>query len=169
MRVVNGMPLLLAALMLTAGVIPAAAQDVGSTGEVEVVDLVAEAGPGSVEASVDEAADDAVGDDSVTFDPISAEVSSPDPLDIAAGGVEGPVEDFPDETSDYEVLVLTGDDAEPMTEAEIEMMLVATGTGSDGVIPGAGDEEVSLSDQQGSSDGETCAMLPLAKRPQICD
>ena len=169
MRVVNGMPLLLAALMLSAGAIPAAAQDVEDTGDVEVVELVAEAGSGSVEATGDEAADDVGDESSVTFDPISAEVSSPDPLVLAAGGAEGPVVDFPGETSDYEVLVLTGDDAEPMTEAEIETMLVAIGTKSDGVIPGSDGAEVALSEQPSASDGVTCLALPLAKRPVTCD
>lgn len=117
MRSVNGVPLLLTALMLSAGMIPAAAQEAGDTGQLSVADLVSDAGGGSVEASVDEgtgddgasdegASDEGAGDFetfdvgsegevtdySISIDLIEDDLNGPAPEDLVVDE-EGPFED----------------------------------------------------------------------------
>lgn len=181
MRAVNGLPLLLAAMMLSAGMIPAAAQEAGDTGEVSVVDLVSDTGGGAVETSVDEggfdlgtfdgATDEDVtdysitiepveeeGDYSITFDLVEDDLNGPAPEDLVQGGPEEPVEDYVIDLGapfgdGSEPEVLPGVVIETMDGGAVETMLTATGAGGDVVVPGSEEVQRSVTVQQGGSSG----------------
>lgn len=193
MRVVNGLPLVLAALMLGAGMMPATAQDVDGSPEVTVEDPVSDEGTGSGEAEGCAAdGEQATGEDPAPGEDPSSEVEitfeyegpfvvvddfgpaegvgpieDADPYIILAGEGEANPEDV---TTDPEGEVeITLENPDFPVEITAEPMMTATGGGP---LPGTEEVQRGTTAHNGSASGgsdESCTTLPQGKRPLTCD